>query len=128
MEQMPPPFSAKKIAGKPAYKLAREGKPVELKPAPVRIDAFEIVALEGAEASFHHRDQLRRLRALGGARAGQQSRLRRALEPLAAHAGRGLSRWMTAHTLEELEPLAGNIAALEACACIRGSCCRRCLR
>ena len=32
-EQMPPPFSAKKIDGKPAYKLAREGKPVELKPA-----------------------------------------------------------------------------------------------
>ena len=37
MEQMPPPFSAKKIAGTPAYKLAREGKPVELKPARVRI-------------------------------------------------------------------------------------------
>src|SRR5580693_5403024 len=33
MEQMPPPFSAKKIAGTPAYKLARAGKPVELKPA-----------------------------------------------------------------------------------------------
>ena len=31
MEQMPPPYSAKKIAGTPAYKLAREGKPVELK-------------------------------------------------------------------------------------------------
>ena len=39
--QMPPPFSAKKIAGTPAYKLAREGKPVELKPAKVRIDAFD---------------------------------------------------------------------------------------
>jgi tRNA pseudouridine55 synthase len=33
MEQMPPAYSAKKIGGKPAYKLAREGKPVELKPA-----------------------------------------------------------------------------------------------
>ena len=33
MEQMPPPFSAKKIAGTPAYKLARAGKPVELKPS-----------------------------------------------------------------------------------------------
>ena len=31
MEQMPPPFSAKKIGGTPAYKLARAGKPVELK-------------------------------------------------------------------------------------------------
>ena len=40
MEQMPPPFSAKKIAGTPAYKLAREGKPVELKPATIRISAL----------------------------------------------------------------------------------------
>jgi tRNA pseudouridine55 synthase len=51
-EQMPPPYSAKKVAGTPAYKLAREGKPVELKPAKVRIPSFEIVALENAEASF----------------------------------------------------------------------------
>src|SRR6202789_1576816 len=32
-EQMPPAYSAKKIAGTPAYKLAREGKAVELKTA-----------------------------------------------------------------------------------------------
>ena len=51
-EQMPPSFSAKKIAGTPAYKLARQGKPVELKPAKVRISCFEIVALDRAEASF----------------------------------------------------------------------------
>jgi tRNA pseudouridine55 synthase len=31
MEQMPPPSPQRKIAGTPAYKLAREGKPVELK-------------------------------------------------------------------------------------------------
>jgi len=52
MEQMPPQFSAKKIDGKPAYKLAREGKPVQLKPARVRIDAFEIAAMVGPEVSF----------------------------------------------------------------------------
>ena len=40
MEQMPPSFSAKKIDGKPAYKLAREGKPVQLKPARVRNRRF----------------------------------------------------------------------------------------
>src|SRR5665213_405178 len=40
MEQVPPPFSAKKIAGTPAYKLARAGKPVELKPASIRISYF----------------------------------------------------------------------------------------
>src|ERR1700689_4387449 len=52
MEQMPPPYSAKKIAGTPAYKLARAGKPVELKTASVRIDSFEIRSLDGAEAAF----------------------------------------------------------------------------
>src|ERR1035438_5191565 len=51
-QQMPPVYSAKKIDGKPAYKLAREGKPVELKPATIRIANFEISALEGAEAAF----------------------------------------------------------------------------
>ncbi len=45
MLQMPPPFSAKKIDGKPAYKLAREGKPVQLKPARVQIDALVIETL-----------------------------------------------------------------------------------
>src|SRR5579863_2583672 len=52
MEQMPPPVSAKKIAGTPAYKLARAGKPVELKPAKISISAFAISALDGEEASF----------------------------------------------------------------------------
>src|ERR1035441_7230052 len=51
MDQMPPPSSAKKIAGKPAYKLAREGKPLELAPATIRISLFEITALDGCEAS-----------------------------------------------------------------------------
>ena len=52
MDQLPPPYSAKKIQGTPAYKLAREGKPVELKTAKVRIASFEVVALEVAEALF----------------------------------------------------------------------------
>src|SRR5271168_3022844 len=42
IEQMPPAFSAKKIGGKPAYKLAREGKPVELKPKIIHIHEFQI--------------------------------------------------------------------------------------
>src|ERR1700744_316738 len=50
--QMPPPFSAKKIAGTPAYKLAREGKPVELKPVPIRIESLMITELNGPEAGF----------------------------------------------------------------------------
>jgi tRNA pseudouridine55 synthase len=52
IEQMPPAFSAKKVGGVPAYKMARAGKPVELKPVAINISSFEIVSLEGAEASF----------------------------------------------------------------------------
>ena len=63
---MPPPYSAKKIAGTPAYKLAREGKPVELKAAKVRIASFEIAGLDGAEASFHDEHQRRGVCAVGG--------------------------------------------------------------
>jgi tRNA pseudouridine55 synthase len=40
--QMPPPFSAKKIAGTPAYKLARQQKPVELKPVQVTVKELEL--------------------------------------------------------------------------------------
>ncbi len=52
IEQMPPPFSAKKIGGKPAYKLAREGKTPELKPVRIRVDAFTMESLEGDTARF----------------------------------------------------------------------------
>lgn len=52
MEQMPPPFSAKKIDGKRAYQLAREGKPVPLKPAHIEILHFAIESLEEDTAAF----------------------------------------------------------------------------
>jgi tRNA pseudouridine55 synthase len=52
IEQMPPAFSAKKISGKPAYKLAREGKPVELKPKLIHIHELSIEDLTGDTASF----------------------------------------------------------------------------
>jgi tRNA pseudouridine55 synthase len=42
IEQMPPPFSAKKIQGVPAYKLARKHAEVPLKPVQVEIKEFEI--------------------------------------------------------------------------------------
>jgi tRNA pseudouridine55 synthase len=50
--QMPPAFSAKKIAGTPAYKLAREGKPVDLKPKVIQIHEFRIESLEGDTTAF----------------------------------------------------------------------------
>ncbi|OGF29588.1 tRNA pseudouridine(55) synthase TruB [Candidatus Falkowbacteria bacterium RIFOXYD2_FULL_35_9] len=43
IEQMPPAFSAKKIKGVPAYKLARQGKEVDLKPSIVEIKTIEIL-------------------------------------------------------------------------------------
>jgi tRNA pseudouridine55 synthase len=43
IEQIPPPFSAVKIKGKPAYLLARKGKKVELKPRKVKIYDIKIL-------------------------------------------------------------------------------------
>lgn len=45
--QLPPPYSAKKIGGVPAYELARRRKPVELRPVPVDVDALEVLSAEG---------------------------------------------------------------------------------
>src|SRR5208282_4827544 len=114
--QMPPPFSAKKIAGQPAYKLAREGKPVELKPAPVRIDAFEILAMKGAEASFNitisSGGYVRSVAHELGQDLGVGAHLSRLRRTRA-----GVFTLEDAHTLEELEALAGKSDALGA-ACV----------
>lgn len=50
--QTPPPVSAKKIAGRPAYELARAGQPVELKPVAVEVYDLEILAIAGCEATI----------------------------------------------------------------------------
>ena len=47
-EQVPPPVSAKKIAGVPAYKLARKQQPVELKAVSVRVFAFDVLSIDDA--------------------------------------------------------------------------------
>lgn len=46
IQQQPPAFSALKVAGKRAYKLARQGKEVELKPRPIVVQRFEITHYE----------------------------------------------------------------------------------
>jgi tRNA pseudouridine55 synthase len=114
MQQMPPAYSAKKINGTPAYKLAREGKPVELKTARVLITNFEILALDGVEASF-----IMSISAGGYVRSvahelghdlgcgAHLSSLRRTQA--------GVFTLTDAHTLDELQSLAGNLEALEAC-------------
>jgi tRNA pseudouridine55 synthase len=55
IEQLPPPFSAKKIHGVPAYKLARKQKEVILKPVQVEIKEFVILAVDGDRAQFRAR-------------------------------------------------------------------------
>jgi tRNA pseudouridine55 synthase len=113
LQQMPPPFSAKKIAGTPAYKLARAGKPVELKPAAVLIDSFEITGLEGDQAAFamkisaggYVRSVAHELGQILGCGAHLSS-LRRTRA--------GVFTLIEAHPLSELQPLAGNAAALDA--------------
>ncbi len=55
IEQKPPPFSAKKIQGVPAYKLARKKQEVTLEPVRVEIKEFEILGLDGEVARFRAR-------------------------------------------------------------------------
>lgn len=50
--QTPPPFSAKKIAGVPAYKLARKKQPLELAQIQVTVEELEILRLDGEVATF----------------------------------------------------------------------------
>jgi tRNA pseudouridine55 synthase len=55
IQQTPPPFSAKKIQGVPAYKLARRHAEVSLKPVQIEIKEFEIKQVENGRASFRAR-------------------------------------------------------------------------
>ncbi len=55
IRQVPPPFSAKKIHGVPAYRLARSNRPVDLKPVEVEIKEFVILGLEADRARFRAR-------------------------------------------------------------------------
>jgi tRNA pseudouridine55 synthase len=52
IEQTPPPFSAKKVNGVPAYTLARQKKEVVLQPVQVEIKQFEISKQEDSRAHF----------------------------------------------------------------------------
>jgi tRNA pseudouridine55 synthase len=55
IEQTPPPFSAKKIKGVPAYKLARKQQAVELPAIQVEVKEFEIVSVDMDRAAFRAR-------------------------------------------------------------------------
>ena len=54
IEQVPPAFSAIKIKGERAYKLARADRPPEMKPRTIRIQALKLRDMPDADhASFH---------------------------------------------------------------------------
>jgi tRNA pseudouridine55 synthase len=112
MEQMPPPYSAKKVAGTPAYKLARAGKPVELKPAKVVIESFAITSLAGDMAEF-----AMQISAGGYVRSvahelGQDLGCGAHLASL-RRTQAGVFTLKDAHPLDELQALEGNAEALE---------------
>lgn len=52
IDQVPPVYSAKKINGVPAHKLARAGVDVPVKPARITIHDFRLLALAGDTATF----------------------------------------------------------------------------
>src|SRR5687767_5489642 len=51
-DQVPPPFSAKKVGGVPSHKLARKNRAVELAAVRVEVDRFEILTLEAPFMRF----------------------------------------------------------------------------
>lgn len=52
IEQTPPPYSAKKIRGRPAHELARKNMPVKLKPVEADVYELRLLSIEGSSARF----------------------------------------------------------------------------
>lgn len=55
IQQTPPAFSAKKIGGTPAYRLARKNVAVELRPVDVQVFALDLLEFDGKTARIHIR-------------------------------------------------------------------------
>jgi len=112
VEQTPPAFSAKKIGGKPAYELAREGKPVELKVETVHVSSFVVTGMDGDTVTF-----TLTISAGGYVRSivhdlGQDLECGAHLTSL-RRTKAGVFGLEEAHTLDELKAVAGDGAALE---------------
>ena len=113
LDQVPPAFSAKKINGVPAHRLARAGLEVPVKPARITIHDFALTDLNGDTASFvmhvssggYVRSVAHELGQLVGVGAHLAS-LRR------THVG--VYSLADSMTVDELRAYAGDAAALEA--------------
>ncbi len=105
ISQMPPPYSAKKVDGVAAYKLARNNKEVKLEPVQIEVKELEIRCLEGDRMQFCTRvssgTYVRSIAHELGQKLGcgaHLSRLRRTAS--------GEFRDSEAHTLEDLQKAA----------------------
>ena len=112
IQQTPPPFSAKKIQGVPAYKLARRHKDVALKPIRVEIKEFEILSTEGERAGFRARVAAGTYMRSVAHEMGQELGCGAHLESLRRTA-LGEFDLAAAHTLEELASAVQNDGAEE---------------
>ena len=104
ISQTPPPFSAKKVAGTPAYRLARRQIAVELPPVEVQVHTLKLIEFDGKRARIQ-------VCCSGGTyvrsiahELGQRLGCGAFLEDLRRTASGEFSE-QHAHTLEELEAL-----------------------
>jgi tRNA pseudouridine55 synthase len=113
LSQTPPPVSAKKIGGVPAYKLARRNKPVTLEAVEVKVYEFALLKVEGSLARVTVRcsagTYLRSLAHDMGQRLGCGAHVE-ALRRTAM----GEFTLATAYTVEQLEALRGEDRLSEA--------------
>jgi len=103
--QVPPQVSAKKVAGRPAYEMARKQQPVDLKPADVEVYSLDLVRMDGCEAEVRvHCSAGTYLRSIAH-EAGQALRCGAFLKSLRRTAS-GDFKIEAARTLEQLAALA----------------------
>jgi tRNA pseudouridine55 synthase len=109
IQQVPPPFSAKKIHGIPAYKLARDQKEVVLQPVEVEIKEFIITAVDAGRAHFRARvasgTYMRSIAHAMGQRLGCGAHLESLRRTSVAEFDIA-----QAHTIEEIETCSGQLA------------------
>jgi tRNA pseudouridine55 synthase len=114
IEQVPPPFSAKKIHGVPAYKLARREKEVVLQAVRVEIREFVITAVEADRAHFRARvasgTYMRSVAHEMGQRLGCGAHLESLRRTAVAEFDIG-----QAHSLDEIENLRSARSNVEVC-------------
>lgn len=113
IRQTPPPVSAKKVAGKRAYELARKSLPVELEPVAVQVFELELLEVNGSDARLRaHVSGGTYLRSIAHD-LGQSIGLGAHLQEL-RRLSSGEFELAQARTIEQLEALAADDRLLDA--------------